>query len=146
MGGENDRLTEGKKAVIAQSDRSKSDPAPAGRETMATLLLLAGGTRGGEGYPTLEIPGATKTVQLELEPPTDNCAVFSAALQTESGEEIQRWERLRAQPAFSPLRMARMRVSAGSLKNAAYVVKLECVSSSKNSTSKAEYHFKVEKK
>jgi hypothetical protein len=142
-----DRSPEGNKVAIAQPDRSKSPPAPAGRKTMATLLLLAGGTRGGESYATLELSGQTETVQLELEPPTDDCAVFSAVLRTESGEEVQRWERAPVQRvAHSTLKMARIRVQAGALKNAGYVVRLECVSGSNNSASNAEYHLKVEKK
>jgi hypothetical protein len=140
-----DRSPEGNKVAMAQPDRSKS--APVGRKTMATLLLLAGGTRGGENYATLEISRRTETVQLELEPPTDDCAVFSAVLRTESGEEVQRWERAPVQRvAHSPLKMARIRVRAGALKNAGYVVRLECVSGSNNSASNAEYHLKVEKK
>jgi hypothetical protein len=140
-----DRSPEGNKVAMAQPDRSKS--APAGRKTMATLLLLAGGTRGGESYATLEISRRTETVQLELEPPTDDCAAFSAVLRTESGEEIQRWERAPVQRvAHSPLKMARIRVRAGALTNAGYVVRLECVSGSNNSASNAEYHLKVEKK
>jgi hypothetical protein len=119
---------------------------PASRKTMATILLLAGGTRGAGSYPILEIPGRIETVQMELEPPTDNCDVFSAVLQTESGEEIQRWERLRARRAYPAMKLARILVQAGSLKNADYVVKLECVSSSKTSAPNAEYRFKVEKK
>ena len=130
------------KTAMSQPDASKSAPVEARRA--ATLLLLAGGTRGGEEYPTLEITGQTETVLLELEAPADDCALFSAVLQTESGEEIQRWERLRAQRAYSTLRLARMRVRAGSLKNAAYVARLEC-SPESNSTSRGEYRFKVVK-
>ncbi|MBO0725591.1 MAG: hypothetical protein J2P52_08330, partial [Blastocatellia bacterium] len=123
----NDRPVEGKKSATAQPDRSKSAPG-AGTETTATFLLLAGGTRGGESYTTLEIPGRTETVQLELELPTDDCADFSAVLQRESGGELQRWERLRARRAYSSLNVARLRVHASSLKNASYVMRVECVS------------------
>ncbi|HEY6400947.1 MAG TPA: hypothetical protein VI479_06035 [Blastocatellia bacterium] len=138
------------KIATAQPDAGKSGPVGAGREAVVTLLLLAGGTRGGapgrDEYPTLELPGRTETVLLELEPPADDCSVFSAILQTESGEELQRWERLQARRAYSTLRLARMRVRAGSLKNTGYVVRLECVPKVKNSTSQAEYRFKVERK
>jgi hypothetical protein len=142
-----ERSPEGIKAAPAPPDLGNPAPAAASRKTMATLLLLAGGTRGGESYATLEISGRTETVQLELEPPTDDCAVFSAVLRTESGEEVQRWERAPVQQSvYSPLKMARIRVRAGSLKNAGYVVRLECVSGSNNPASNAEYHLKVEKK
>ncbi|HEU0184328.1 MAG TPA: hypothetical protein VFS27_03385 [Blastocatellia bacterium] len=138
------------KIATTRPDTGESGPAGAGREAMVTLLLLAGGTRGDargkDEYPTLEIPGRTETVLLELEPPTDDCSVFSAVLQTESGEELQRWERLQARRSHSALRLARMRVHAGSLKNSGYVIRLECVPRVKNSASQAEYHFKVEKK
>jgi hypothetical protein len=145
VGEANERLTDGKKVAIAEPNKSK--PAlTADRGTMATLLLLAGGTRGGDSSPKLEIPSGAKTVQLEIEPPNDSCDVFSAVLQTESGEEIQRWGRLQARSAYSTLRLARMLVQAGPLKNAGYVVKVECGASSKNSASNAEYRFNVEKK
>jgi hypothetical protein len=133
-----------KKSATAQHDRGKS--AGAGTETTATFLLLAGGTRGGESYTTLEIPGRTETVQLELEPPNDDCAVFSAVLQKESGEELQRWKRLRARPAYSSLNVARLRVPASSLESAGYMIRIECVSGINNPGPAAKYHFKVEKK
>jgi hypothetical protein len=139
-----DRPPEEKKTAEQKPDQSK--PAAAGRGSIVRLLLLAGVTRGAEVHSMLEIPGRTETVQLELEPPTDTCSVFSAILQTDSGEVLQRWERLRAARSFSTLKLARLRVRADSLKNTDYVVRLECVSGSKNSTSNAEYRFKVEKK
>jgi hypothetical protein len=138
------------KIATTRPDASKSGPVGAGREAMVTLLLLAGVTRGGpagrDEYATLELTGRTETVLLELEPPTDDCSVFSAVLEMESGEELQRWERLQARRANSALRLARIRVRAGSLKNTDYVIRLECVPRVKNSTSHAEYRFKVEKK
>jgi hypothetical protein len=140
----NDRPGEEKESATAQHDRGKS--AGAGTETTATFLLLAGGTRGGESYTTLKIPGRTETVQLELDPPNDNCAVFSAVLQKESGEELQRWERLRAQRDYSSLKVARLRVHASSLESAGYVIRIECVSGINNPGPAAKYHFKVEKK
>ena len=144
-GATNERPVEGKKTVISQPDRGKSAPG-VGTETTATFLLLAGGTREGESYTTLEIPGRTETVQLELEPPTDDCAVFSAILQTESGEELQRWERLQARrDVYSPLKIARLRVHASSLKEAGYVVRLECASLVNNRAPAAEYRFKIKK-
>jgi hypothetical protein len=136
--------TEGKKLAVAQPDQSKSAPRTA-IGTTATFLLLASGTRGGESYPILEIPARTETVQLEFEPPTDDCAVFSAVLETESGEELRRWERLRAQRTHYAMRVARLRVPAGSLKNGGYLVRLECVSNVKNPASAAQYRFKLKK-
>jgi hypothetical protein len=147
-----DKSPERNNVALAEPDRSQSalgQSGRAGRETMATLLLLAGGTRSGAGeeYPTLKVHGHTETVQLELEPPTDTCAVFSAVLQTESGEELQRWDRAPVRPAYSTMKLARIRVRAGFLKSAGYVVRIECASASNNSTSnKAEYHFRVDKK
>ncbi|HEU0172982.1 MAG TPA: hypothetical protein VFV58_01875 [Blastocatellia bacterium] len=141
----NEMPVEGKKTVISQPNRGKSAPG-VGTETTATFLLLAGGTREGESYTTLEIPGRTETIQLELEPPTDDCAVFSAVLQTESGEELQRWERLQARRGdYSPLKIARLRIHAGSLKDAGYVVRLECASRVNNRAPAAEYRFKIKK-
>lgn len=139
----NDRLVEGKTLPKAPPDQPKSARGIV-PEIMATFLLLAAGTRAGESYPVLEIPARTETVQLEIEPPTDDCAVYSAVLQTESGENLQRWERLRARGAHSTLKVASLRVPAGSLKNAGYVIRLECVSRLKNPASAAQYRFKVE--
>jgi hypothetical protein len=116
-----------------------------GAKTTATFLLLAAGTRGEENYPTLEISTRTDTIQLELEPPTDDCDIYSAVLQTESGEELQRWESLRARRDHSSLKVARIRVPARRLKNAGYVMRLECSSSLNNSASTAEYRFKLKK-
>jgi hypothetical protein len=141
-----EEIKAGNKAAMAQSDNGKPAQAEARRENMATLLLLAGGTRGGGGYPILEIRGPIETIQLELEAPGDGCSIFSAVLKAESGEELQRWERLRARGSYSTLKLARIHVQAGPLKNADYVVRLDCVSGSNNATPNAEYHFKVEKK
>jgi hypothetical protein len=138
----NAKPAEGKKLPKAQH---KSAPGIV-PEITATFLLLAAGTRGGESRPILEIPARTEIVQLELELPTDDCAVYSAVLQMESDEELQRWKRLRARRAHSTLRVASLRVPAGSLKNADYLIRLECVSRLKNPVSAAQYSFKVERK
>jgi hypothetical protein len=104
----NDRPTEAQKGATSQPDQSKSAPGT-GAKTTATFLLLAAGTRGEENYPTLEISTRTETVQLELEPPTDDCTVYSAVLQTESGEKLQRWEKLRVWRYHSMLKVTRIR-------------------------------------
>jgi hypothetical protein len=135
---------ESKKGATSQPDHHKSAPENS-RKTTATFLLLAAGTRGEESNPTLEIPPRTETLQLELEPPTDDCATYSVVLQTESGEKIQRWERLRARRDHSALKVARIRVPARALKNAGYVMSLECASGLNNPASTAQYHFKVKK-
>jgi hypothetical protein len=135
---------EGKKGPTLQPDQSKSAPGTSGK-TIATFLLLAAGTRGEENYPTLEIPTRAETVQLELELPTDDCSVYSAVLQTESGEELLRWQRLRARRDNSKLKVARIRVPARSLKNASYALRLECPSDLNNPASAAQYHFKLKK-
>src|SRR5262249_223791 len=79
---------EGKKGATSKSDQSKSEPGTRAKTT-ATFLLLAAGTRGEDNYPTLEISPRTETVQLEIEPPNNDCAVYSAVLLTESGEKLQ---------------------------------------------------------
>ena len=140
----NDGPAEGKKVATSQSDQSK--PAPGtGAKTTATFLLLAAATRGEENYPTLEISTSTETVQLELEPPTDDCAVYSAVLQTESGEKLQRWENLRARRDHSMLKVTRIRIPARHLKNAGYVMRLECASGFNNPASATQYRFKLKK-
>ncbi len=141
----NAKLAEGKELLKPQPDQPKSAPGIV-PEITATFLLLAAGTRGGESHPILEIPARTEIVQLELEPPTDDCAVYSAVLQTESNKELQRWKRLRARRAHSTLRVTSLRVPAGSLTNAHYVIRLECVSRLKNPAYAAQYRFKVERK
>jgi hypothetical protein len=143
----NDRLVEGKILPNSQPDQRKSAPGT-GARTTATFLLLVTGTREGESggsYPILEIPARTETIQLEIEPPTDDCAVFSAVLETESGDELQQWKRLRAQRSTSKLRVTSLRVPASSLKNAAYAIRLECVSNLNNPASDARYRFRVKK-
>jgi len=135
---------EGKNGATSQPDQPKSSPGN-GRKITATFLLLAAGTRGEESYSTLEISPSTETLQLELEPPTDDCAIYSAVLQTESGEKLQRWERLRARRDHSTLKVARIRVPARALKNVGYVMRLECASGLNNPASAAQYRFKVKK-
>jgi hypothetical protein len=140
----NDGRAEGKKVATSQPDQSKSAPRT-GAKTTATFLLLAAATRGEENYPTLEISTKTETVQLELEPPTDDCAVYSAVLQTESGENLQRWEKLKARRDHSMLKVTRIRIPARPLKNAGYVMRLECASSFNNPASATQYRFKLKK-
>jgi hypothetical protein len=140
----NDVATEGKKGATSQPDQSKSEPGTRA-VTTATFLLLAAGTRGEENYPTLEISQRTETVQLELEPPTDDCAIYSAVLLTESGEKLQRWEKLRARRDHSMLKVTRIRIPVRPLKNAGYVMRLECASSSNNPASATQYRFKLKK-
>jgi hypothetical protein len=139
-----DGPAEGKKVATSQPDHSKSAPGT-GAKTTATFLLLAAETRGEENYPTLEISTSTETVQLELEPPTDDCAVYSAELQTESGEKLQRWEKLRARRDHSMLKVSRIRIPARPLKNAGYVMRLECASGFNNPASATLYRFKLKK-
>jgi hypothetical protein len=140
----NDSPVEGKKLPNTQPDQRKSAPGT-GAVTSATFLLLVAGTREGESYTILEIPARTETVQLELEPPTSDCAVFSAVLETESGDELQRWNRLRAQRSSSTLIVASLRFPAGSLKDANYAIRLECVSRLNNPASATRYRFRVKK-
>jgi len=140
----NDRPTEGKKGSTSQPNQNKSAPGT-GAKTTATFLLLAEATRGEENYPTLEISTSTETVQLEREPPTDDCAVYSAVLQTESGEKLQRWDMLRARRDHSMLKVTRIRIPARPLKNASYVMRLECASSFNNPASATQYRFKLKK-
>jgi len=134
----------GKNGATSQPDQPKSAPGNS-RKTTATFLLLAAGTRGEESYSTLEISPRTETLQLELEPPTDDCAIYSAVLQTESGEKLQRWERVRARRDHSTLKVARIRVPTRALKNVGYVMRLECASGLNNPASAAQYRFKVKK-
>lgn len=135
---------ESKKGATAKLDQNRSAPGTV-RGTTAIFLLLASGTRGEESLPLLEIPAWTKTVQLELEAAPDDCATFSAILKTESDKEIQRWESLRARRDHSTLKVARLRIPASYMKNAGYVMRLECVSGVKNPASAAQYRFKVKK-
>jgi hypothetical protein len=139
-----DGPTESKKSARSQPDQSTSAPGT-GPKTTATFLLLAAGTRGEENYPTLEISTHTETIQLELEPPTDDCAVYSAVLQMESGEKLQRWEKLRARRDHSMLKVTRIRIPAHSLKNAGYVMRLECASGFNNPASATQYRFRLKK-
>jgi len=145
----NDGPAERKKGAPSQPDQNKSAPGTDPRTT-ATFLLLAAGTRGEENNPALEISTRTETIQLELEPPTDDCAVYSVVLQTESGEKLQQWENLQARRDDSTLKVAmlkvvRIRISTRPLKNAVYVIRLECASSFNNPASATQYRFKLKK-
>jgi hypothetical protein len=141
VSGENDKSVGGKIPTEARPGQRKSASG-----IRRPFLLLATGTRGGESKQTLVIPAQLETVQIELELPTDDCAVYSAVLQTESGEEIQRWKGLRARRADSTLRVAPLRVSGDSLKDDGYVISLECVSRLKDSASGWRYLFKAERR
>jgi len=140
----NDGLAEGKIPAVAQPGQSKSAQGTGGKTTV-TFLLLAAGTRGDESHTTLEIPAGMEIVQLEFEQPTEDCAVFSAVLKTESGEELRRWNNVRTRRAHYAMRVAQLRISATSLKNADYVMRLECATSANNPASAAQYRFKVKK-
>jgi hypothetical protein len=139
-----DGPAEGKKVATSQPDQSKSAPGT-GAKTTATFLLLAASPRGEENYPVLEISTKTETLQLEFEPPTDDCAVYSAVLQTESGEKLQRWDKLRARRDHSMLKVTRIRIPARPLKNTGYVMRLECASGFNNPASATQYRFKLKK-
>lgn len=112
------------------------------RSFIATFLLSRPRVREEQNDPTLEIPVQTGSVQLELELSNDGCAIYSAALYAESGEEIQRWQRLRARRDHSIPSVA-LRVPANALKNASYSIRLNCIS---NSVPAEQFRFKVEKK
>jgi|SRR5262249_16499322 len=140
-----------KSSDIAKQPSVDPQPPPQSRHSandkLIAFLLLATGTRGGQGdSPILEIPARKDTVQLELESPTDSCAEFSAVLHTESNEEIQRWEKLRARRDPSTLSVVTLRLRADSLKTTGYVIRLECASPQKNLGPSGEYRFKTEKK
>jgi hypothetical protein len=108
----------------------------------ATFLLSRPRVREEQNDPILEISVQTGDIQLELELSNDACAVYSAALHAESGEPLQRWERLRARRDHSIPRVA-LRAPANSLKNASYVIRLDCIS---HPVPAEHYRFKVEKK
>jgi hypothetical protein len=112
------------------------------QKVIATFLLSRPRVREEQNDPTLEIPVQPGSVQLELELSNDGCAIYSAALYAESGEEIQRWERLRTLRDHSIPRVA-LRVSANSLKNASYAIRLNCIS---HSVPSEQFRFKIEKK
>jgi hypothetical protein len=108
----------------------------------ATFLLSAARSREEQRDPTLEISAQTGAIHLELELPSDDCAMFSAVLHTESNEELQRWDRLRALRDHSTPRVA-LRAQTNLLKNASYVIRLNCVS---HSLPAEQYRFKLDKK
>jgi hypothetical protein len=112
------------------------------QKVSATFLITRPRVREEQNSPTLEISVQSGDIQLELELLDDNCAVYTAKLFAESGEELQRWESLRPRRDHSIPRVA-LRAPASSLKNAGYVIKLDCVS---DSAPPEQYRFKVEKK
>src|SRR5262245_44703485 len=139
---ENDKRSE-------ENTSSKGAPPGQGRPAFrtiqritATFLLSRPRVREEQNDPTLEIAVQTGAVQLELELSDDGCVVYSAALYEESGEALQRWERLRARRDHSIPRVA-LRAPASSLKNASYVIRLDCIS---HSVPAEQYRFRVEKK
>ncbi len=139
-----------KDQMVGGRDLSTTQPhkrnSASGQDLTPTFLLLATGTRGGQSDQILEIPARTVNVRLELELTNENCSNFSAALYTESNEELQRWENLKVGTAASSLRVVSLRFRADILKNAGYLIKLGCVPHQKNPISAGQYSFKLEKK
>ena len=112
------------------------------QEVTATFLLSRSMVREAQNSPTLEITDLTSVIQLELELPDDVCSVYSAGLYTESGESLQRWQRLKPRRDNS-IRRVRLRMPANSMKIAKYIIRLECIS---HSIPEEQYLFKIEKK
>jgi hypothetical protein len=132
-----------KEDAPSKAPPDQSNPASKIRSGItATFLLSAARSRDKQRDPTLEISAQTDTVHLELELPSDDCAMFSAVLHTESNEELQRWDRLRARRDHSTPRVA-LRAQTNLLKNASYVIRLNCVS---HSLPSEQYRFKLDKK
>lgn len=132
-----------------EKNDSKSAPPDNGKpafgitqRVIATFLLSRPRIREEQNDPTLEIPVQPGSVQLELELSNDGCAIYSAALYAEAGEELQRWESLKPRRDHSIPRVA-LSVPSGSFKNASYLIRLNCIS---NSIPAEQFRFKVEKK
>jgi hypothetical protein len=140
--GANDTRSEEKDSSKAASPNQGGPSFSIDQRVTATFLLSRPRVREEQTDPILEIPDQTGSVQLELELSNDGCAIYSAALYAESGEAIQRWERLRARRDHSIPRVA-LRAPADSLKNVSYMIKLNCIS---HSAPTEEFRFKVEKK
>ncbi len=138
----NDELAEREKSSNAAGPGRRKSTSTISPGITATFLLSAARLREGQSDPVLEIPAKTDTVQLELELSNDDCVLFSAVLHAESNEALQRWEKLRARRDHSTPRVV-LRARADSLKNASYVIRLDCVSSV---VPAEQYRFKVEKK
>jgi len=138
----NDNRSEDKNSPKASPPGQGRPASGIDQQVTATFLLSRPRVREEQNNPTLEITVQTGAVQLELELSDDGCAIYSATLHEESGVALQRWERLRARRDHSIPRVA-LRVPADSLKNASYVIRLDCIS---QSVPAEQYRFKVEKK
>jgi hypothetical protein len=138
----NDKRSEEKNSPKASSPGQGRPAFKINQGITATFLLSRPRVREEQNDPTLEIPVQTGDVQLELELSNDGCAVYSGALYAETGEQLQRWERLRARRDHSITKVV-LRAPATPLKNASYVIRLDCIS---HSVPGEQYRFKVEKK
>ncbi|HKQ78798.1 MAG TPA: hypothetical protein VJ810_34185 [Blastocatellia bacterium] len=138
----NDNRSEEKNSPKASPPGQGRPASRIDQQVTATFLLSRPRVREEQNDPTLEITVQTGAVQLELELSNDGCAVYSATLFEESGVALQRWERLRARRDHSIPRVV-LRAPADSLKNASYVIRLDC---SSHSVPAEQYRFKVEKK
>jgi hypothetical protein len=138
----NDNRSHEKKPSDASSPDQVRPEFRTGQRVTATFLLSRPRVREEQNDPILEITVQTGAIQLELELSNNTCAVYSAALHAESGERLQRWESLRARRDHSIPRVA-LRAPANSLKNASYVIRLDCIS---HPVPAEHYRFKVEKK
>jgi len=138
----NDKRSEEKNSSQASAPGQGKPASTINQRITATFLLSRPRVREEQNDPTLEITVQTGAIQLELELSNDGCAVYSGALYAENGEPLQRWERLRARRDHSTPRVA-LRAPASSLKNASYVIRLDCIS---HSVPAEQYRFKVNKK
>src|SRR5262249_29362495 len=116
----NDKRSEEKNSSQASAPVQGKPAFRINQRITATFLLSRPRVREEQNDPTLEITVQTGDIQLELELSNDGCAVYSGALYAETGEPLQRWERLKARRNHSTPRVA-LRAPASSLKNASYV-------------------------
>jgi hypothetical protein len=111
---------------------------------VATFLFSGSTVRDGQPDPALTIPAETRSLRLEIDVTGDNCSAFSALLQTESEETLQRWENLRPRRDQSTPRVS-LRASADALRDGVYRLRLACASRNEDPASGATYRFRLEK-
>jgi hypothetical protein len=111
--------------------------------TVATFFLSAQLFRSGADAPVLTIPRQAQTVRMELELMNSDAARYSAALQSESGETIRKWENLSPQRSPSLDKIV-LRLPAALLAESSYVLKIS--SGAGGETFTQQYRFTVQRR
>ncbi|MFN7945550.1 MAG: hypothetical protein U0Z53_09370 [Blastocatellia bacterium] len=115
---------------------------PRNSPSLATFFLPVDVVRGDENKPEFPVPSQTQTIALQLELPNGAAGPFQVALQTRSGEIIQRWDNLTVQrQQTTPV--VTLKLPASRLKATDYVVTLSRLVSGGSPVTIHNYLFSI---